>query len=222
MKHRIPGILLVLMTVASATAQKPIQHIVLEQCETVELSVVDVPGDRYTWDIYRDSTVNFATEKGDMDPVIYFEEGMYEGSTVRLNWLEPGRYFLRVMVWDEVNCTNNLLIFMLDVLDWKPEVVVEGDSVCVGETAVLKLILTGRGPWDVVYTYGDEGIEVNLNGITESEYFVPLPMLPEGRTEFWIMEVTDQCTINTYEIPIKTSIMIYSKPTNSRIYVKEE
>jgi hypothetical protein len=222
MIRRIPGILLVVLTVASAMAQKPIQHFVVDQCETYEFSVVDVPGDRYTWDLYRDSTVNFAYEKGDVDPVSYFENSMYEGSTVRVNWLEPGRYFLRVMAWDEVNCTNNLLLFLIDVVEVKPEALIEGDPTCEGEPVVLRFILTGRGPWNVTYTYGDGSNVINLNGITEPEYAVPIDPLPPGVTQFWVMEVNDQCTVNSYPVPNKTDVEIYPKPTNSRIYVKDK
>ena len=220
--RRIPGILLVVLTVAPAMAQKPIQHFVVEQCETYEFSVVDVPGDRYTWDLYRDSTVNFAYEKGDVDPVTYFENSMYEGSTVRVNWLEPGRYFLRVMVWDEVNCTNNLLLFLIDVLESKPEATIESDPTCEGEQTVLRFILTGRGPWNVTYTYGDGTNVINLNGITETEFVVPIDPLPPGITQFWVMEVSDDCTINSYPVPAKTDVEVYPTPTNSRIYVKSK
>ena len=106
--NRIAGVILLLgMALASATGQtpgvKPVQKFDIGQCEILRLSVVDMPGDRYTWDIYSDPNVNFATEKGDLDAAAYFEDGMYEGSTVQINSIEPGRYFIRVMVWDEEN-----------------------------------------------------------------------------------------------------------------------
>lgn len=222
--YRTLGILPVVLTMASAMAQKPVQHFVVDQCETFEFSVVEVPGDRYTWDLYRDSTVNFATEKGDVDPVTHFEDAMYEGSTVRVNGLDPGRYFLRVMVWDEVECTNNLLVFLLDVLENLPEVELAGDSACIGEPSVLKLILTGRGPWDVVINYTNSTQTINLNGITDAEYTIPAPTLPVGITEFWVEQIVDQCTTNIIapEDIKKAKVVIFPKPTNSRIYLKEE
>jgi len=217
------GIILVVLAIAPARAQKPIDYFVVDQCETLEFSVVDIPGDRFTWDLYRDSTVNFAQEKGDVDPVIYFEKDMYEGATVRVNWLDPGSYFLRVMVWDEVSCTNNLLIFKIDVLEYLPEAILIGDSLCVGMPAEVKIVLTGRGPWNVQYTYGDDSNAVWLNGITESEITIPvIDPLPVGTTEFWVMEVTDDCTVNSYVAdPTKVGVIIFPKPTNSKIYLKE-
>lgn len=222
MMRRIPGILLAVLAVASAVAQKPVQHIEVNQCETFEFSVVEWPGDRYTWDLYRDSTVNFAWEKGDVGPVPYFEDGMYEGNTVRVNFLETGRYFLRVMVWDEVACTNNLLVFSINVLESLPEAVFLGDSVCIGDPPLVKIVFTGLGPWNVTYTYGDESNAVNINGIVEEEYTIPVPPLPVGTTDFWVMEVSDDCTVNSYPVPQKVGVVIFPIPVSSRIYLKDE
>ena len=218
----MPGILLVMLAVANATAQKPVQHFEIEQCDTLEFSVVEWPGDRYTWDIYTDSSVNFAQEGGDMEPAVYFEDKMYQGSTVRVVGLPPGQYFLRVMVWDEVECTNNLMVFSIDVLERIPEAIMVGDSLCIGEPALTKIVFTGTGPWDVVVAYGDElnPSTINLNGISEPEYYVPPIMgLNEGETEIWVMEISDGC-VESYLVPDpqKARIIIYPKPTNSRIY----
>src|SRR6056297_376982 len=113
--QRIPGILLVVLAVASAVAQKPVQHIVVNQHDTIEFSVEYWPGDDYTWDIYDDPGLNFALENERLDPALYFVDGDYRGSTVYVTNLPPGMYYLRVMVWDEVNCTNNLTLFVLEV-----------------------------------------------------------------------------------------------------------
>ncbi len=213
---RLPGLLLAMLAVTQVAAQKPVQHFLVNQCETLELSVVDWPGDRYTWDLYRDSTVNFATTQGDVDPWGYFVD-TYEGSTVSINWLEPGRYFLKVTVWDEVGCTNNLLVFSVDVLESQPEAVMYGDSACVGEQVLVKIVLTGMGPWDLTYTYGDGTMHVNLTS-TEPEIILPVDNVPVGTTEYWVMEVTDQCTVHSYPVPEKARVVVHPKPTNSRIY----
>lgn len=221
--YRISGLFLIILTVATAMAQKPIQHVVMEQCETIQFSVVDVPGDEYTWDFFKDSEANFALNDARLDPTLYFEDGDYrDSSTVFVHNLEPGRYFLRIMVWDEVSCTNNLLMFLLDVLESKPEAAIESDPTCEGEQQVLRFILTGTGPWDVTYTYGDGSNVINLNGITEPDYALPIDPLPPGVTQFWVMEVTDQCTVNSYPVPAKTDVEVYEKPKISRIYVKDK
>jgi len=211
---------LLVLTVATAIAQKPTQNIVVEQCETFEFSVVDWPGDRFTWDLYTEmewDSVNFATQKGNVEPGVYFDGGMYEGSTVTVHWLDTGRYFLRVMVWDEVGCTNNLLMFLVDVLEHKPQATVEGDSLCYGDPVVFKIVLTGMGPWDLKYTYGDGTAALNLNGVTEPEQTVTLPPLPPGAFDVWVTEIIDQCTSNL--IPSeKGRVFIFPKPVISKIY----
>jgi hypothetical protein len=218
--YRTLGILLVILTVATAMAQKPVTHIEVDQCESYEFSVVDWPGDRYTWDLYTElqwDTVNFAKQKGNVPPVPYFDKGMYEGSTVTVNWLDPGRYFLRVMVWDENTCTNNLLVYLVDVLEHKPEATVVGDSLCYGDPVVFKIILTGMGPWDLKYTYGDGIAILNLNGVTEPEQTVTLPPLPAGITEVWVQEIIDQCSSNLMPSE-RGRVVIFPKPVNSKIY----
>jgi hypothetical protein len=211
--------------VATAVAQKPIQHLEVEKCETIEFSVVDWPGDRYTWDLYRDSTVNYAKIKGDVDPVTYFEKANYEGSTVRVNWLDTGRYFLRVMVWNEVECTNNLILFLVDVIEIIPEAELYGDSTCIGDPSFVRIVLSGHGPWDLKYSYSSDGngnniVSVNLH-TPDSENIVKIPALPVGLTEFWVEEIITQCTINM--IPSdKGRILIYPKPSQSKIYLKDD
>jgi len=153
MIYKALGILLVILTVVTVMAQKPLSHIEVEQCETMEFSVVDWAGDRYTWDLYTElewDSVNFATQKGNVDPAAYFDNAMYEGSTVTLHWLDPGRYFMRVMVWDEKNCTNNLIVYMVDVLEHIPQATITGDSLCYGDPVIFKIVITGKGKWDAV------------------------------------------------------------------------
>lgn len=218
-------ILLILLISVSAFGQKKVPKIIAEECETVEFSVVEWPGDRYTWDIYADSTNNFAINKGDLDPVLFFEKGMYEGSKVKVLNLQPGSYFLRIMVWDEVQCTNNLLVFNLVIIKHIPYAELYGDSVCYGEPVLLKIVFSGPGPWKAVYTYGDGSTHLNLNNdewIYENVFeFTPaIPPLPVGATEFWILQVTDQCSVED-QIVDKEVVRIFPRPSSSRIYVSD-
>jgi len=217
--QRISGTLLALLAVAFvAVAQKDVPYVNAEQCDTIEFSVVDWPGDRYTWNIYSDSTLNFAHEDGELDPAAYFVDGDYGGATVQVTGLPVGRYFIRVMVWDENTCTNNLMLFMLDIEPHMPFAELYPDSVCYGEPMKFKIVFTGTGPWEVIYTYGDGTTHLNLNGIeNEKEFTPPIPPLPVGPTEFWILEVRDECTVNgqTFE---RVKAFIYPKPKGSQIY----
>lgn len=211
---------LLLLSVVNSMAQQTVSKFEIEQCETLEFSVVNWPGDRYTWDLYTEQkwdTVNFAWQKGNVDPAGYFEKGMYEGSSVTLHWLEPGLYFLRVMVWDETNCNNDLTVFKINVKDSKPEAKIVSDSLCYGDPVVIKIVLTGMGPWDVKYTFGDGSAVINLNGVIDPVQTISLPPLPAGVNEIWVKEIIDQCTDNL--IPSeKGRIVIYPKPVNSKIF----
>lgn len=216
--------MLLLFISFTAVAQKTVIHVEAEQCDTVEFRVVDLPGlptDRYTWDIYRDSTVNFATEKGDVGPVPYFVNDMYQGDAVRVTGLGAGRYFVRIMIWNEEICTNNLLVYLLDITAHIPYAVLYGDSVCYGEPTTLRIVFTGSGPWDILVTDSDGAIAINLMGETENEKTVSLPPLPVGPTEFHIVQVADKCTVND-QIVEKTVVHIYPRPSNSRIYVADQ
>lgn len=212
------GIFLVILIVANATAQKTLHPIVIEECETLELSVVDMMGDEYTWDFFEDSTANFAVNDDRLDPLLYFDDGDYrDSSSVIVTGLSPGRYFLRVTAWDEQACTNNLIIFFITVIEHFPEATVIGDSLCYDDPVVFKIILTGYGPWDVKYTYGNDNTVVNLNGITEPEQTIKLPPLPVGTTDIWVQEIIDQCSSNIKPSE-KGRIVIFPIPTNSKIY----
>lgn len=219
MAHIVPGFLLVILTITNVMAQKTVTHIEVDQCQSFEFSVVDWPGDRYTWDLYTElqwDTVNFAQNDGNVEPVPFFEKGMYEGSTVTVNWLDPGIYFLRVMVWDEVDCTNNLLVFSINVNEHKPTATIEGSEACYGDPVVFKIILTGMGPWDVSYTYGDGSAVVNLNGLVEPEQTITLQPLADS-FDIWVTEIVDQCNSNLTSSE-KGRVVIFPKPANSKIY----
>jgi len=222
------GIVLVLFAVATSMAQKPVHAFDIIQCDTLQFEITEFPGDEYTWDLYADSSGNFAVNQGDMSSAVYFEEGLYRGATVRVLGLPPGNYFLRVMAWDEVKCTNNLMVFKMHVIEPPPPELI-GDSLCYGEVPLVRIIFTGTGPWDFEYAYSDsEGNTVNLNGHTDDpDIAIPIMTpLPEGETKFWIMEVdyANGCSVKTYEIDERphTGILIYPKPAKKPIYVKDD
>jgi len=226
--RRIPGILLAVLTVAPAMAQKPVQHIVVSRHDTIEFSVVEWPGDEYTWDIYDDPGLNFALENERLDPALYFVDGMYRGSTVYVTNLPPGQYYLRVMVWDEVNCTNNLTLFSLEVED-VPEADLYGNEACFGDPTYLHVVLTGVGPWDITYTDGLERHDVNLDGNPGEDQYILIQtntMEPNDEViikEYWIDYIHDLGTGGINNEPSdKAKIIIYPIPSNSEIYIKEE
>ena len=220
----LPG----LLAAAIAMAQKEVPQFQIIQCDTLQFEITEFPGDEYTWDLYADSTGNFAQTQGDMESAVYFEEGMYRGATVRVFNLPPGTYFLRVMAWDEIKCTNNLMVFKMEVIEPPlPELI--GDSLCYGEAPFVRIIFTGTGPWDFEYAYDDiDGNTINLNGHADDpDVLIPIKEpLPVGETTFWIMSVdySNGCVVKTYEMEEgpRTGILIYPKPVKKKIYVKDD
>lgn len=230
---RIPGIILGILTVASAMAQNTTPQIVVDQCDTMVFSVTSrpsIPETHFVWAIYNSSPyptdiLNPATA---LDPALYFVDGQYAGRKVKVSGLEPGTYYVRIEVWDEVSCTNNVEMYVMEVTEKIPQVELYGDETCIGEPTSIKIIFTGIGPYTISYTYGDAitGNVVNVNGVIVDgpEAVIPiLEPLPEGETSFWLISVDDGC--KAYEYPEderpETGIRIYPKPTNSKIYVKD-
>lgn len=102
-----------MMTVASATAQRTVY-----QGQVTPLTIVPHPGDTYTWELYTDSTVNFAVAEGDVTPdMAYFVNGKNTGPTVEVAWLQPGTYFYKVTAVNVIECTNHLKVGMIVILE---------------------------------------------------------------------------------------------------------
>ena len=215
--YLLPGILLVVLAVAPAKAQ-----IVVEQCDTMEFSVTsrpNIPETHFVWAIYNSSPdpTDVLDPAGSLDPAHYFVDGMYAGRTVQVAGLDPGVYYVRIHVWDEESCTDNIEMYVMEVIEKELEAEMFGDSVCIGDPALVKIVFTGIGPFDIIYTFGDGTNHVNLNGITDQEVTIPVIGLPVGETEFWIMEISDGC-VTSYPVPQKARVVIHPKPTNTRIY----
>lgn len=191
------------------------------------------PGDRYTWDLYEDPDLNFALENDRLDPDLYFVDGMYEGHTVQVHNLPPGFYFLRVMVWDEVGCTNNLILYTIEVLE-VPEFQLYGDEACFGDPTYLQVVFTGTGPWEITYTDGLTEHSVNFNGNVDEWFEIPVypvdydtyDQYQQYIKEYWISWIKDtgrdaEGYFNEDDAQ-KARVVIYPLPRSSEIYRKEE
>ncbi len=225
--HIALGILLVALAVASASAQ-----ITIQECDTMEFSVVSreaIPETHFVWGIYNssDDPVDVLDPNTTLDPVLYFVEGQYAGNTVKVAGLDPGIYYVRINVWDEISCTDNVEMYVLEVLEATLEMKLYADSVCIGEPTFVRLVFSGKGPYTIEYTIGDALTPsvVNLNGdVIGPEVTIPImDPLPVGETTFWIMSVSDNCKVYSWEEVERphTGILIYPKPEKSRIYLKE-
>lgn len=230
----ILGILLVLLTVAQASAQ-----IVVEECDTFTFSVDSreyIHDTRFVWGIYEASNqpVDVLDPNTTLDPDLYFVDGLYAsgiGKTVKVHGLPVGKYYVRIHVWNEEDCTDNVEMYVMEVIESTIEMDISADSVCIGEATNVYIRFTGVGPFDIYYTVGDQETPsvVNLTGkVKNPEITIPITQaLPVGETKFWVMKVTDDCKVYSYEevAPEErpgTGILIYPKPVKQPIYLKDD
>ena len=211
------AMLLVMLTVAFAAAQ-----IRVPKGETIELSVIQEPGDTYTWDLYTDPTVDFAKVDGNASSDEAFFVGGNTGATVSVTWLEPGIYFFRVLAVDEEGCTNNLKVGIVEVLEF--ELALDPDEICINEPAVLSASLTGFPGWG--FTFQGEDLDGNI-----IETFDPveniagevfeIPVSPDQTTIYRVVEVVDQNGENL-DISESITLTVHPLPENSQIYIVDE
>ncbi len=227
----VTGVVLLLLTVASASAQ-----IIVEQCDTMTFSVDSreyISETRFVWGIYEASElpVDILDTIGLLESDTYFVDGLYAsgvGKTVKVTGLDPGKYYVRIHVWNEEDCTDNVEMYVMEVVESSVDMTLYADSVCIGEATNVYIRLTGYGPYDIYYTVGDEETPSVVNvagGVENPEIVIPITQpLPEGETTFWVIKVEDDC--KAYEYPIderpSTGVLIYPKPTKQPIYLKED
>ena len=201
-------ILPLLLAMAPAIAQT-----VVYVGDTTPLSVVAVPGNTYMWELYSDGTVNFAVVPGNCPPSSADFVGGNTGASVNVKWLKTGIYFFKVTASD--GCTNNLKIGMIEVKAALPTATISPpDPICIGQTATLKINLTGTSPWE--FTYSDGTNFLMITGITSNQYL--LNVSPKTTTSYWITEVKDKNGTNMAR-SANVVLEVNPKPASSKIYL---
>jgi hypothetical protein len=214
----VAALLLCLVEGPEAKAQT-----VVRQGETTTFTVTEIPGDTYVWELYSDSTVDFAITDGDPSPAAYAEfTGPNDQPAVNVLWKEPGTYFVKVTALDAAGCTNNLKVIIVRVLHPLPTAVITaGPAVCVGEDITLTVALTGTGPWDFTYTDGVTEWTVNVPDISETPpeivHILTINPGPIMTTQYWITSVTDRYGTNAVPSE-RTTQQVNPLPTPSAIY----
>ena len=185
------------------------------QGQTTTLEIEQKPGDTYTWEIYNDSTVNFAMVAGDTPATDALFVSGNSGNKVDVTWHQPGIYFYKVTAVDATGCTNNIKVGRIKILEGLPTATITADPICIGDPASLTVTLTGNGPWDITYT---DGVNTEtITGITESTYLITISPGPTTSTQYWITEVTD--ALNTNSTPTDpVDLIVNPKPGSSKIY----
>lgn len=166
-----------LLVMAPAIAQN-----VVYQGQTTNLAVVQVPGDTYEWELYKDGTVNFATVPGNCPVTDAKISGSKFGPTVAVQWIETGTYFFKVTARNATGCTMNLKIGIINVIPVKVEAVITG----LTRAGACQLVMldgsksTG-GRLSYEWTSLDKGGELTLQTGVRTEFLLspsykgPLP-----------------------------------------------
>jgi hypothetical protein len=205
-------LLLLLLALAPAKAQT-----VVYKGQIAPLEVEQKGYDTYTWELYKDSTVNFAIVNGDPMPSSYAEfVGDNAGPLVNVKWLEPGTFFFKVRAVNADGCTMNLKIGIIKVIEAKPTAVIVSPDLmmtCIDEPTTLEVVLTGSGPWEFSYTDGTN-IE-KVTGITDPNY--QLKVNPKSTTIYYITEVKDMFESNSDDSN-SVMVVVNPKPVIGKIY----
>lgn len=125
-----------LLALASAMAQT-----VVRKGQITSLSVVNVKGHTYEWELYNDSTVNFAKVSGNCPVNSAKFIGGNIGADVYVQWLETGIYFPKVTARDAAKCVMNLKVAKIKVIPPLIEAVIAGAGL-TGACQKIKLNAT--------------------------------------------------------------------------------
>ncbi len=74
------------------------------------LSVQNVPGETYVWELYDTTVVNFATIPGNCPNTKAVFMNGNTGASVDVKWLKKGVYFYKIIVQGAGGCSNNIKI----------------------------------------------------------------------------------------------------------------
>jgi len=90
--------------------------------QTTNLSIDPQPGETYYWELYSDSTVDFAIDASDVSAsVAEFVNGIDTGPSVSVIWYQPGIYFVKLTTLNETQCTNNIQLGKIEILETEKE-----------------------------------------------------------------------------------------------------
>jgi hypothetical protein len=214
-KYIILRLLLVVIPLLTAMAPAMAQNIVYAG-QSTDLSVIEIPGDTYVWELYNDVTgINFVTVPGNCPPGEAYFTGGSTGPTVNVMWVNPGIYFFKVTAY-RGGCTMNLRVGKMTVLNPLPKAVIEPPPpICAGDSVHLTVTLTGTAPWSITLTDGTNSWV--FNSIISSPFVLTVPVIPLVTTNYWISEVTDAHGTNTTPSPQVVQV-VNPKPITSPIY----
>jgi hypothetical protein len=222
-KHIILRLLLVAIPVLLAMAPAMAQTNNAYVGQSVELSVVEIPGDTYTWELYADvSGVNFSTDPGNCPSTTgIFAGGINTGPVVHALWLSPGTYYYKVTS-HRSGCSMNLKVGKIIIENPLSAFALSlnQSSICLGQTANLEANFTGVVPESITYRIiSPDGTsqDIMINNISANPWLILFKPALAGTYTFEIISVTDAFgTKNTTSNIVKATVN--PKPGKSRIY----
>jgi len=166
-------LLLLLLALAPARAET-----VVYLGKTTNLTVIEVKGNSYEWELYDDPSVDFAVLPGNCPVTSATFDGSHIGANVRVKWLKTGIYFFKVTARDALGCTNNLKVGIIRVIPIELEAIVSGATV-TGACQLVKLDASKSIGDLVKYEWSmidQGGALTNKTGITTEFLLLPLPV----------------------------------------------
>jgi len=214
--------LAVLLPMLLALAPAMAQNVVF-QGDTTKLAVIEVPGETYVWELYNDSTVDFAITSGACPVTLANFTSGNTGPSVDVNWIQPGIYFFKVTALSVTGCTNNLAVGKMKVLEALPTatLAVNPDSICEGDVAELEVTFTGNSPWSFKLQAKDANGSVvkDYTGITSADNPMKIPIGPTITTEYTVIEVSNKNGVQNN--PSNSVILtVHPLPKKTPIYLK--
>lgn len=198
---------------------------VVYQGQTTQLSADQKPGDSYSWELYNDSTVNFAIVPGSCPTNLADFVGGNTGATVSVEWKKPGTYFFKVNALNITGCTNNLRVGIVKVIPSLPSAKLDLDppDICIGESAELKVTFSGKDPWSMKLQAKDLVTGIisieDHSGITAAGNPLRIPVNPNTTTEYTVIEVSNEFGVQT--IPSNSvTLTVHPLPEKTPIYLK--
>ena len=216
------AILPVILTMASAMAQTPVY-----QGQTTPLTIEQQAGDTYTWEIYNDSTINFATVSGTAvaDGDAEFIGGVNTGPSVSVNWIEPGVYFFKATAVNASGCTNNLKVGRIEVLESLPtaNLNLNKNEICIEDDAIITITLTGNPAWEITLELIDLAGNVTdiqtYNNIESVDNPYEITVSPTQTTIYRVTNVKDKYGENL-DPSDSVTLTVHPLPMRSKIYLK--
>ncbi|MEI8113080.1 MAG: hypothetical protein WCI54_05595 [Bacteroidia bacterium] len=207
-------LLMLLLALAPAKAQN-----VTNKGEITDLLVNPLPGDVYSWELYSDSTLDFAVSTGITTSDTFAEfVGGNTGAKVKVLWKEIGTYFFKVTATNAAGCTDNIAVGIMKVKPPLPVGTLTTLPICSGDPAKLTVDLTEGGPWS--FTYTDGTTTWTETNVLTTPWVVTVSPGPHTTTDFWISTVTNPNGMNIRP-SVHVPLVVNPKPKSSVIYLYE-